>query len=195
MIAIIDYGASNLQSMCNALTKIAQKYEVVTQPRALTRFKKIIVPGVGAAGSAMRNLKNSGFARIIPRLQKPTLGICIGMQLFSDFSEENETKCLSVMPGTVKKFSGRFKVPQIGWNAVRFETESPLAKKIGAEAFFYFVNSYYFDAPDEYVVARALYGIAFPAIVQRENFYGVQFHPEKSGSIGLQLLRNFCELC
>lgn len=196
MIAIIDYGANNLQSVCNAFTTLKQKYIVVRKPQELARAKKIILPGVGAAGSAMQNLLERGFIEAIPRLTVPFLGICMGLQLLADLSEEGNVQCLSIIPGRVRKFSAQnLKVPQIGWNKVEFVRESPLLAGIPDGSFFYFVNSFYFDAPRENVLGITQYGIPFASIMQKENFYGVQFHPEKSGPLGLQLLRNFCELC
>lgn len=196
MIAIIDYGASNLQSVCNALKKLKQPFEVVQKPQAMARAKKVILPGVGAAENTMEKLQKSGFAEIIPRLKIPFLGICLGMQLLADFSEEGNVKCLSVIPGQVKKFRPRtLKIPQIGWNKVGVVKSSPLMTGIPDENYFYFVNSFYFDAPLENVIGKTNYGFAFPSVIQKNNFYAVQFHPEKSGPLGLKLLRNFCGLC
>ncbi|MBI2638381.1 imidazole glycerol phosphate synthase subunit HisH [Candidatus Peregrinibacteria bacterium] len=196
MIAIIDYGAGNLKSVCNALEKLGQRYKVVFKPQELRSAKKVILPGVGAAGNAMEMLSKSGFKKSIPRLKIPFLGICLGMQLLADFSEEDDVPCLSIIPGQVKKFLSRaLKVPQIGWNKVKFVKSSPLTEKIRNESYFYFVNSYYFDSPRKNVIGKTNYGLPFASIIQKNNFYAVQFHPEKSGPIGLQLLRNFCKLC
>lgn len=196
MIAVIDYGAGNLKSVCNALEKLGQNYKVVLKPQELRNAKKVILPGVGAAGSAMKMLCKSGFKKSIPRLKIPFLGICLGMQLLADFSEEDAAPCLSIIPGQVKKFRSRaLKVPQIGWNKVKVTKPSSLMVGIPDESYFYFVNSFYFDAPQENVVGKTNYGLSFVSVVQKNNFYATQFHPEKSGPSGLQLLRNFCELC
>lgn len=195
MIAIIDYGASNLRSVTNALAKIGVKYRIAQGPRDLTTADKVIFPGVGAAGTAMQRLLETGFIEAIPRLTVPFLGICLGMQLLADFSEENNTQCLGIIPGRVKKIPPGQKVPQIGWNTVRVQQSSLLFKNIPDENFFYFVHSYFFDAESPYTLATVDYGIQFPAAVKKDNFYAVQFHPEKSGPTGLQLLRNFIELC
>jgi glutamine amidotransferase len=193
-IAIIDYGASNLQSVANALTSLGRSFEIISDPKKLTDFDKVILPGVGAAGSAMEKLKRSGFAEILPKLKVPTLGVCLGLQLFADFSSEGNTKCLSIISGEVKKFKNDLKVPHMGWNKVEFIKESPLTSGIPNNSFFYFVHSYYLETKDEFVTGKTAYGISFPAIIQKNNFYAVQFHPEKSGSLGLKLLSNFCDL-
>lgn len=196
MIAIIDYGAGNLQSVANALKKLGQKFKIAETPQALARAERVILPGVGSAGAAMQRMLETGFIDAIPRLKVPFLGICLGLQLLADFSGEDNTECLAVVPGRVKKFSQEeVKVPQIGWNKVNFAKKSPLTADIVDENYFYFVNSYYFDAPDEYVIATTDYGVSFASIIQKENFYATQFHPEKSGELGLQLLNNFCTKC
>lgn len=193
MIQIIDYGAGNLFSICNALKKLGQNCEVINYPKSINSNAKIIFPGVGAAGSAMKNLKKRGFD--FKKTKNSFLGICLGMQLLFDYSEENNCKCLRVMEGTVKRFSNQLKVPQIGWNRVEKSKNNLLFKDIPNDTYFYFVNSYYVDTADSYVVAKTLYGENFASSVRKENFYGVQFHPEKSGEIGLKLLNNFCTLC
>lgn len=195
MIAIIDYGASNLQSVCSALKKLKQKFKVVKTPQELAGAKKVILPGVGAAGNAMQKLLETGFVDAIPRLSQPFLGICLGLQLLSEFSEEDNTPCLSIIPGRVKKFSKDLKVPQIGWNKVKFLKKSLLFENIPGKSYFYFVHSFYFDAPSEVIIGQTQYGVPFASVIQDQNFYAVQFHPEKSGEPGLQLLRNFCEKC
>ena len=193
-IAIIDYGASNLQSVANALTSLGRSFEIITNPEKLVDFDKVILPGVGAAGNAMKKLKKSGFAKILPKLKVPTLGICLGLQLFADFSEEGNTKCLSIVSGNVKKFETELKVPHMGWNKVEFVKKSKLTVGILDNSFFYFVHSYYLETSKKFVIGQTAYGIDFPAIVQKDNFYAVQFHPEKSGKWGLKLLDNFCGL-
>ena len=193
-IAIIDYGASNLQSVANALTTLGRSFEIIDDPKKLTGFDKVILPGVGAAASTMEKLIKSGFTEILPKLKVPTLGVCLGLQLFADYSEEGNVKCLSIIPGMVKKFQTELKVPHMGWNKVGFIKESPLVVGIPDNSFFYFVHSYYLETKDEFVIGETAYGINFPAIVQKDNFYAVQFHPEKSGEWGLKLLANFCDL-
>ena len=193
-IAIIDYGASNLQSVGNALTSLGRSFEIISDPKKLTDFDKVILPGVGAAGSAMEKLKESGFADILPKLKVPTLGVCLGLQLFADFSSEGNTKCLSIISGKVKKFQTELKVPHMGWNKVEFIKESPSVVGIPDNSFFYFVHSYYLETENKFVIGKTAYGINFPAVVQKDNFYAVQFHPEKSGKWGLKLLSNFCDL-
>lgn len=199
MIAIIDYGASNLQSVCNALKKLRQEFTVVKNPQSLAGAKKVLLPGVSASGPAMQQLLESGFIDYIAGLKIPFLGICLGMQLLANFSEESNVQCLSIIPGKVKKIpSEKLKVPHIGWNKVALlnaSAQSPLLVGISNESYFYFVHSFYFEAPEEMTIGKTYYGIGFSSIIQKKNFYGVQFHPEKSGEIGLQLLNNFCTQC
>ena len=193
MIQIIDYGAGNIGSVRNALEKIGQSYEIVDSPEGLDGISKVIFPGVGAAQSAMENLLGKNFIKAIRRLKVPFLGICLGMQLLFDFSEEGNCKCMGLISGRIRKFSGKLKVPQIGWNKVKKLREDIIFRGIADESYFYFVNSYF--ASVENSLAGAYYEGLFSAVVKKENFYGVQFHPEKSGETGLLLLRNFCELC
>ncbi len=195
MIQIIDYGAGNLRSVSNALKQLGKKYEIISSENELKSDAKIIFPGVGSANAAMRNLNKSGFADVIPIIKTPFLGICLGMQLLFPYSEEGDTKCLGVIDGTVRKFSQGLKVPQIGWNSVKQVKEDQLFQDVPDDSYFYFVNSYYVDAERNSVLGVTDYGIRFNSVIRKNNFYGVQFHPEKSGKIGLKLLRNFCELC
>ncbi len=193
MIQIIDYGAGNLKSVANALEKLGQEFEIIESPSQLRDDAKIIFPGVGAAGSAMSRLRETGFDKVIPDLKQPFLGICLGMQLLTEYSEENDTKCLSVVDGSVKKFTGDLKIPQMGWNTVSQIANDPLFEGVPDDSYFYFVNSYYVQTDS--VLGQTEYGQSFVSILKKDNFYGVQFHPEKSGEVGLRLLRNFCELC
>jgi glutamine amidotransferase len=144
----------------------------------------------------MNALKKKGFVEPIKALKKPFLGICLGMQLLSEFSEEGKVKCLDLIPGKVKKFQSReLKIPQIGWNKVNVVKKNALFDGIKNQDYFYFVNSYYFDAQAEYVIRTSDYSLKFPSVVLKNNFYAVQFHPEKSGKSGLKLLSNFCNKC
>lgn len=196
MIQIIDYGAGNIQSVLNALKQIGVEAEVISSAKELKSDCKLIFPGVGAASSAMEVLKKSYFADVIPYLKNPFLGICLGMQLLADSSEEGDTECLGILNGKVKKFSGDVKVPQIGWNKVKIvNSRDPLFCGIEDDSYFYFVNSYYLDADPVCAIGKTNYGREFVSAVKKNNFYGVQFHPEKSGEVGLKLLNNFCKLC
>jgi len=214
MIQIIDYGAGNIRSVINALNKLGIESRIVSSAKELKLDCKTIFPGVGAAGSAMRQLKERGFAKAIPQITAPFLGICLGMQLLMDFSEENSTECLKIIKGKVLKFNNTksittVKIPQIGWNKVEQkyskqpQTENTrLFKGIADKSYFYFVNSYYVEADidsgesqEDQVIGTTNYGINFISAINKKNFYGVQFHPEKSGEIGLQILNNFCKLC
>jgi len=127
-IAIVDYGASNLQSVANALTSLGQKFEVVAEPKTLTGFDKVIVPGVGAAGSAMKKLRESGFAAVLPTLTVPVLGLCLGMQILAEFSEEDDTQGLGIISGKVRRFVTELKVPHMGWNTVSQRRGSPVIR-------------------------------------------------------------------
>ena len=181
MIAIIDYNSGNTASVANALRRLGQRYEITGDPELVARADKIIFPGVGAAKAAMKELKKRGLDKLLRRTKTPVLGICLGLQLLAEFSEEDNTKCLGIIPGRVKRFSDDLKVPQIGWNRV-------------GKDYFYFVHSYYLPV-GHYTLATATYGVPFSAIIQKDNFYATQFHPEKSGEAGLQILRNFCTSC
>lgn len=201
-IAVINYGAGNIKSVCNALKKLRFDYDVLSNPNNLKDYDKVILPGVGAAKSAMKELKERKFENFIRNLKVPFLGICLGLQLLSDFSEEGDVKCLSVIPGKVKKFdfgSGALrrslKVPQIGWNKVSFCKKDLLFDGMQDGEYFYFVNSYYLETRDEYVLGKTSYGVDFASVVRKGNFWAAQFHPEKSGEVGLKLLYNFCTRC
>lgn len=194
MIAIIDYNAGNIASVQNALVRLGIESFVSSDPLEIIKADKIIFPGVGRAGTAMRELKMRRLDAFIKGIKKPFLGICLGLQLLAEFSEEDSTQCLGILPGRVLRYPNSLKVPEIGWNIVELTGKSPLLKNIPDNSRFYFVNSYYLEAKDEYTIGRAQYGLPFAAIVKKNNFYGTQFHPEKSGSIGEQILRNFCAI-
>jgi imidazole glycerol-phosphate synthase subunit HisH len=196
MIQIIDYGAGNLRSVQNALTQLGIESKVISSAKELKTDCKTIFPGVGAAGMAMKELNERGFASAIPQIKVPFLGICLGMQLLMDFSEENNTDCLKIIKGNVRKFQTTVKIPQIGWNKVEQKNPANLIfKDIPDQSYFYFVNSYFVDPEPENRIGTTDYGTTFASVINKDNFYGVQFHPEKSGEIGLKLLNNFCKSC
>lgn len=195
MIGIIDYGAGNVRSVGNALERLQTPFFVSRNVSDLEKAQKLILPGVGEARSAMKSLGQSGLVDWLKAVKVPFLGICIGMQILFDHSDEGETPCLGVIAGLVQRFDpGQVKIPHMGWNRVAIQQSNPLFHNTGNGEYFYFVHS--FRAPVvEATLAVTEYGSAFSAAVRKDNYFGVQFHAEKSGNAGLQVLRNFIELC
>ena len=196
MIVVIDYNLGNIGSITSSLDRLGQDYLVTSDPGKIAQAQKVIFPGVGQASVAMNELKKRGLVDVIKDIKVPFLGICLGMQLLLDYSEEDDVNCLGIVPGNVKKFPAdkEFKVPQIGWNGVRQFKDSYLFKDVFDGGYFYFVNSYYVETDNQYTLSKTNHGIEFVSAIKKDNFYGVQFHPEKSGSIGEKLLDNFCKL-
>ncbi|MEZ4787998.1 MAG: imidazole glycerol phosphate synthase subunit HisH [Flavobacterium haoranii] len=191
-IAIIDYGAGNVQSVLFALNRLGYEAEVTSNWEIISKADKVIFPGVGEASSAMKMLQNLGLDKLIPTLNQPVLGICLGMQLLCKHSEEGNTKGLGIFDVNVDRFSNVLKVPQMGWNTIK-NLRADLFKEIKDEEFMYLVHSY-FVPKCEYTIATTEYGIEYATAIQKENFYGVQFHPEKSGIHGEKILQNFLNL-
>lgn len=192
MIAIIDYGAGNIRSVQNALTRLGVESKLTNRPDELIAADKIIFPGVGEASFAMTQLREYGLDRLIPTLKQPVLGICLGMQLMCTSSEEGNTAALGIFNTKVKEFEPILNVPHTGWNACSF-APSRLFQGISSEDDFYFVHSYYAEiCPD--TLATCDYIQPFSAALHKDNFYGVQFHPEKSAKIGSILIQNFLAL-
>ncbi len=195
MIGIVNYGAGNIFSITAALNRVDIDYGMINTPEDFDRFDKIIIPGVGHAGAAMQKLADSGLVETIKSLTKPVLGICVGMQLLTDYSEEGDANLLGIMPLKTLHFDKRIqeKVPHMGWNSIEFEKSCPLFRDIPNNSYFYFVHSYFIEHELTYTIATCDYGLPFSAAISRDNFWAVQFHPEKSGKVGEQLLRNFNE--
>ncbi|MGB0891347.1 MAG: imidazole glycerol phosphate synthase subunit HisH [Flavobacteriaceae bacterium] len=191
-IIIIDYGAGNIKSIQFAFKRLGIDAILSNNTEEIEQADKLIFPGVGEASSAMRKLKESGLDIIIPRLKQPVLGICLGMQLMCNFSEEGNTKGLGIFDIEVKRFSNNVKVPQMGWNTIN-NLKSDLFKGIKEQEFMYLVHSFYVENCVEQI-ATTNYGLKYASAIQKDNFYGVQFHPEKSGKMGEQILKNFIEL-
>ncbi len=197
-IAIIDYNAGNVRSVKFALQRLGVDACLTYDPDVIRSADKVIFPGQGEANSAMRHLRDRGLDRLIPELKQPFLGICIGMQLLCEHSEENDTPCLGVIPLRVKKFSGTggLKVPQVGWNTLTLTLTQPDAAVLPAaleNQYVYFVHSFYVETGD-YTTATAGYGETFSAALHKDNFHAVQFHPEKSSLAGASILKAFLEL-
>ncbi|MGE0076666.1 MAG: imidazole glycerol phosphate synthase subunit HisH [Bacteroidales bacterium] len=192
-IGIINYGAGNLASVINTIDKLGYKTEIIRQPEQLYSIDKIIIPGVGHAGKAMQNLNESGLANALKSTQKPTLGICLGMQLMGNFSDEGNTECLGIMNFDVMKLDISLKTPHMGWNRIKV-SQNPLFTGIPNNTWFYFVHSFYV-AQNKLSIAECDYEKSICAAVNLDNFWGVQFHPEKSGEYGIQIIKNFIELC
>lgn len=188
-IVIIDYGAGNIQSIKFAIKRLG--YEAVLSKDAgeISNADKVIFPGVGEAGSAMKMLRSTGLDKLIPTLKQPVLGICLGMQLMCKSSEEGNTQGLGIFDVKVVKFNDELKVPQIGWNQI-FNLESPLFKSINENEYVYLVHSYYVPECEE-TIAKTEYGVEYTSAIKKDNFYGVQFHPEKSSDAGAKILENF----
>lgn len=202
MIAIVDYGVGNLFSLKSSLASIGADSVVTADPQVLRQSDRILLPGVGAFGDAVEKLRASGLADVVveeARSGKPLLGICLGMQLLFDRSfEYGEHAGLGLIPGEIRPIEevipAGYKIPHIGWNALDFVGKhNPLFRHIHDGDFVYFVHSYYATKCDEHVIATAEYGAPLTAAVARDNVFGCQFHPEKSGTVGLNILKAFCE--
>jgi imidazole glycerol-phosphate synthase subunit HisH len=194
MTAIVKYNAGNVQSVLHALQRLGEPAVWTDDPAVLHAADRVIFPGVGEASSAMRYLRERGLDGVVCSLQQPVLGICLGLQLFCQHSEEADTACLGIFPSTVRRFeSGTgLKVPHIGWNSVK-ALSGPLWAGIAPDSQVYFVHSYYAEQCAE-ANAICQYGVPFSAGLGHNNFYAVQFHPEKSGRVGAQILQNFLRI-
>ena len=196
-ITILKYNAGNIQSVLYALERIGHTAVVTDKADVIKNADKVIFPGVGEASTAMNYLKDRNLDKLICSLRQPVLGICLGMQLMCKYSEENDTTCLGIFDEDVKKFApkppkGSLKVPQIGWNSI-YNLKTDLFKNVKDEDYCYFVHGYY-AAKGEHTIATTDYVQPYSSALRKNNFYGVQFHPEKSATAGEQILKNFIEL-
>ena len=196
MIAIIDYDTGNLRSVCNALDRIGAEYCLTDDPKAIAEADRVLLPGVGEASTAMAKLQERGLCEVITSLKVPVLGICIGMQLMCRHSEEGDVECLGIFDSSVRRFEAcpqkGVKVPHMGWNGIR-SLRTPLFDGLSDGEFVYFVHSFAADVCQD-SMAVSENGREFSAALHKGNFYGVQFHPEKSGEVGEKILRNFMKL-
>ncbi len=191
-IVIINYGAGNIQSIKFAIQRLGYQAVLSDNPDEIKAADKVIFPGVGEASSAMKKLRASGLDSLVPQLKQPVLGICLGMQLMCNYTEEGNTKGLGIFDVDVKRFNHGVKVPQIGWNQIE-SLKSSLFAGIIEKDYIYLVHSYY--APiTENTIATSTYGITYSTAFHKNNFYGTQFHPEKSSTTGEKILKNFLEL-
>ncbi|HEY4108967.1 imidazole glycerol phosphate synthase subunit HisH [Puia sp.] len=193
-LVIIKYNAGNIQSVLYALERIGRDAVVTDDPAEIVAADKVIFPGVGEASTAMGYLRERGLDGLIRGLRQPVLGICLGMQLMCSYSEENDTTCLGIFGERVQQFSGDggLKVPQIGWNNI-YDLRTPLFEGVAEKSYCYFVHGYY-AALGEQTIGKTEYGPAYSSALHRDNFYGVQFHPEKSAQAGERILSNFIDL-
>ena len=198
MLVIVDYKAGNLKSVERACTEVGLEAKISADPEKILKASKLIFPGVGAAGSAMASLQEMGIDEAIMeffKMGRPILGICLGLQISLNYSEENRTKTLDLVSGEVKKFRLKetgLKIPHMGWNTVKVLQQQPVLDHIGPGDEFYFVHSYYaVPSHEESVYALTVYEDQFASVIAKDNFIATQFHPEKSGRVGLRLLSNF----
>ena len=191
-VTIIDYGAGNVASVKYALARMGVEAELTSDSEILLKAEKVIFPGVGHASAAMKALQSHGLDVVIPRLTCPVLGICLGMQLMCSHSAEGDVDGLGIFSEQVLRFDNRLKVPHMGWNTI-FKVSFPLFNTIPEHSSVYFVHGFYVPVSKN-TAAASYYGTAFSAALQKDNFYAVQFHPEKSGTIGAQILQNFIDL-
>jgi len=192
MIAIVDYKAGNTFSVIQALERLGQPVLLTSDPDLIFKSERVLFPGVGSAKRAMENIKARELSACLQALTQPFLGICLGMQMLLDFSEEGNTEMLSIISGRIEKFKRAPKTPHMGWNSLT-NSSGPLFKGVSAESDFYFVHSYRLG-PSDYSIADCCYGEDFAAAISFKNYFGVQFHPEKSGAKGEQILKNFIAL-
>jgi glutamine amidotransferase len=194
-VAIIDSGGANLASLQYALERLGARAVVSDQARVIAAAPRVLLPGVGAAADAMRRLREHGLDRLIPQLRVPLLGVCLGMQLLYEYSAEGDTACLGILPARVERLAASpgTPVPHMGWNTLELLAEDPLLRDLSAADYLYFVHSYAAPVgPDTLAAVR--YGAPLAAVVRRQNFRGVQFHPERSAAAGARILRNFLSL-
>lgn len=199
MIAIIDYGMGNLRSVQKGFEKVGFPAQVTSDPEMVRKAEKVVLPGVGAFGDAMVNLRAANMLEVIKETVaagKPFLGICLGLQLMFDSSEEfGFHEGLHIFPGRVRLLPPGLKVPHLGWNQIKIQKQDPILMDIPDGSMFYFVHSYYVEPADSQVTTTLTdYGIDFTSIASQDNVFGIQFHPEKSSTIGLRILKNFGEL-
>lgn len=195
MIAIVDYKAGNIRSVENALRRLGAEYVLTSDPEIIRRADHVMLPGVGEASSAMRSLEDTGLIPLIKSLTQPVLGICIGLQLMCASSEEGDTECLGIFTPKVTRFpeTPGVKIPHTGWDTIS-GLRGPLFRNIPEDSFVYYVHSYSAGIfPDQTVAVTEYAGVRFSGALQRDNFFGTQFHPEKSGSVGAEILKNFIE--
>lgn len=191
-IVIINYGAGNIQSIMFAIERLGYKAVLSNNPDEIKAADKVIFPGVGEASYAMKMLQESGLDALIPTLKQPVFGICLGMQLMCNYSEEGDTKGLGIFDVDVVKFTSKVKVPQMGWNNI-YNLKSDLFKGIAENEYMYLVHSFYAPLCAE-TIATTNYELEYSSALENDNFFGTQFHPEKSGDIGEQILNNFLNL-
>lgn len=194
-VAIIDSGGANIASLQFALERLKVSNALTSDPELIRAASHVILPGVGAAADAMQRLEQQQLRSLIPTLSQPVLGICLGMQLLAEHSEERDTECLGIVSGNAKMLpcDARNRVPNMGWSRITMQQDHPLLYNIEDGSYFYFLHSYALPAND-YALATAEHSRQFTAILSRDNFLGTQFHPERSADAGAQLLRNFLEL-
>jgi len=188
-VAIVKYNAGNVQSLSFALNRLGIDPILTDDPELLQSSDKVIFPGQGEASSAMAYLRSRGLDQVLKGLHQPFLGICLGMQLMCDKLEENHTKGLGLVPVDVKRFKGKEKVPHMGWNNM-YNNQGKLLQEVDENSYLYFVHSYYVEVCD-YTVSTCDYGVEFSTALQKDNFYAIQPHPEKSAKTGLKILSNF----
>ena len=195
MIAVIDSCGSNITSVLFTLQRLDAEAILTSRPDEIKQADRVILPGVGAAGTAMERLKEQDLTQCITSLTQPVLGICVGMQLLFTYSEEGQANLLDIIPGTIKHFSPEpdKTIPHMGWNSVTFGNDHPLIKGLPENSYFYFVHSY-FPPVSEHTIGESNYGDNFSAIIAKDNFMGCQFHPERSSKTGARILKNFLEM-
>ena len=191
-IVIIDYGAGNVKSVQFALERLGYQAICTNDEDEIRTADKVIFPGVGEAQSAMKEIVKYGLEKVIPNLKQPVLGICLGMQLMCDYSEENQTECLGIFPVRVEKFQVDLKVPHTGWNRIT-NLKTNLFDKVDEGSYMYYVHSY-FVPENNFGIANTDYGFLYSGAMKKDNFYACQFHPEKSGDRGEQILKNFINI-